>query len=153
MLFWLLFGQDLHSLPSCIDADKLLIYSGWLLLPLKDAWRLAQKAKRVTDKLVPGTYGLCPGDITKCEWLQIGLRYTLPFDYEVRCVRYAAILKFVHLFICRNALLSLPSPTPPTYGFLPRTPLQRQAKSSARIPHHTCKDHTQKNAKKAAKNS
>ena len=40
--------------------------------------------KKVTDTIVKHTYDLRPGDALKVVWLQEGLRYIYPYDYEVR---------------------------------------------------------------------
>ena len=42
------------------------------------------KPRFATDKLVGQAFNLRRGDINKVEWLQWGLRYTCPFDYEAR---------------------------------------------------------------------
>ena len=42
--------------------------------------------KKVTDTIVRHAYDLQPGDALKVVWLEEGLRYIYPFDYEVRTI-------------------------------------------------------------------
>ncbi|RPD52640.1 hypothetical protein L226DRAFT_460184, partial [Lentinus tigrinus ALCF2SS1-7] len=55
-------------------------------IPLQRVPNFRGKVKKVTDALVKRAYALKPGDALKVIWLQEGLRYIFPFDYEKKTI-------------------------------------------------------------------
>ncbi|RDX51306.1 hypothetical protein OH76DRAFT_1481588 [Lentinus brumalis] len=55
-------------------------------IPLQRIPNFRGKIKKITDTLVKRTYGLKPGDALKVIWLQEGLRYIFPFNYENKTI-------------------------------------------------------------------
>lgn len=83
---------------ATIVSDHGLCCHSSLITPTQPLQRIPNfrgKIKKITDTLVKRTYGLKPGDALKVIWLQEGLRYIFPFNYEVCLIVCARCLSVV----------------------------------------------------------